>query len=76
MSDYEADSYCSICGAYLEWTDCWQGCQDGYVDEYDEDPINCDPGDMRKCGECNCRGGYLGCPNLPHERDPKTGELI
>jgi len=56
---------CHLCGAGMEWETCPE-CDDGFVDEYDEDPINCDPGDERPCSECDGRGGYWVCPRVPH----------
>jgi len=60
---------CQICGCMLEWVSCWMMCDDGYFDEYENDPINNDPGDMSVCPECRGAGGYLECPNAenhPH----------
>jgi hypothetical protein len=56
---------CHLCGSGMEWETCPE-CDDGFVDEYDEDPINCDPGDERPCSECDGRGGYWVCPRVPH----------
>lgn len=57
---------CPICGAQLEWVDCWMGCDEGYFDEYETDPINNDPGDMSPCSACHGEGGYLECPDAEH----------
>lgn len=59
--DYE---YCPICGAVLEWEDCWNGCDDGYFDGYEDDPLWYDPGDLIVCSVCGGRGGYLACPDV------------
>lgn len=58
---------CSVCGAEMFWEDCWKGCDDGYFDEYDCDPVNFTEGDeMTPCDECHGKGGYLTCSALPH----------
>lgn len=64
----EEEPVCQICGQYLEWEECWYGCEDGFFDEYDDDPINFAPGEwLRKCEICEGNGGYLVCPNAPHD---------
>ena len=61
--DYSPDS-CPTCGLPLVWEDCWNGCDDGYFDEYDYDPINYSPGEyMRPCDICHGIGGYWICAN-------------
>jgi hypothetical protein len=51
----------------MAWQQCHEiGCEDGYVDEYDDDPINAAPGDVTPCPECRGAGGYYECPNVPH----------
>ncbi len=62
---------CKICGAELEWVDCWNGCDDGFFDGYEEDPLWYDPGDLIPCSACRGNGGYLECPNLPHENQAR-----
>ena len=61
---------CSICGAELEWVDCYNGCDDGEFDGYEEDPMWYSPGETYRCEVCKGRGGYLECPNLPHKDIP------
>ena len=53
---------CPVCGCLLEWVDCG-GCDDGWIDGYEEDPLWFDPGDLDRCRQCNGRGGWLECPN-------------
>ena len=48
-------------GDCTAWVPCWAGCDDGYVDDYEDDPINCDPGDMSYCSECKGEGGWVVC---------------
>ena len=65
---------CSVCGCDLEWEDCWNGCDEGYFDGYDDDPLWYDPGDLILCSECGGRGGYLACPNAEHHERAETEE--
>ena len=43
------------------WLRCWAGCDDGVVDDYEDDPINYDPGDTSVCRECRGKGGWRVC---------------
>jgi hypothetical protein len=53
---------CSIHGEVdAAWVPCWQGCDDGYFDAYEDDPINCDPGELEVCRECRGDGGWKVC---------------
>ena len=66
---------CPICGAEKsEWEECWQiGCEDGWItDLYESDPMWYDEDDIEMCGECQGKGGWWICPNLPH---PEAGTL-
>lgn len=56
---------CPVCGAEPEWEDCWN-CEDGYVDAYEDDPVNNNPGDIDPCAVCLGRGGWHTCTRLPH----------
>ena len=56
-----------ICSVHGEidmpaWVPCWNGCDEGYFDAYEDDPINCDEGDLELCGECKGHGGWKVCP--------------
>jgi hypothetical protein len=55
---------CSVHGEvqHTAWVLCWNGCEDGYFDAYEDDPINCDPGDQEICRECAGTGGWHVCP--------------
>ena len=48
-------------GDNVAWVPCWTGCEEGYFDDYDDDPINNDPGDMSVCAECRGNGGWTVC---------------
>jgi hypothetical protein len=55
-----------ICSVHGEtdstaWVPCWNGCQDGYFDAYEDDPINNDPGDLESCSACGGKGGWMVC---------------
>lgn len=63
----EAPEYCPICGAELEWMECQAGCDDGQIDGYEEDPMWYSPGETYRCSACKGKGGWLECPNLPHQ---------
>jgi hypothetical protein len=55
---------CSIhgdVGDATAWVPCWQGCEDGYFDAYEDDPINNDEGDLEICRECKGEGGWVVC---------------
>lgn len=72
--DYELpdDSlYCPICGASLEWEDCWDCGGDGYIDETEYDPLEGD--DDMPCPTCHAEGGWHVCPHTgepEHRRVP------
>lgn len=66
MDDYEIeDCPCPHCGnEHLHVKSCDViGCEDGYIDEYLEDPINFAPGDSeRECMDCHGTGWLRWCP--------------
>ena len=43
------------------WVPCWNGCQDGWFDDYEDDPIFFAPGDTSTCRECKGEGGWRVC---------------
>ena len=46
----------------MDWVDCWAGCDEGWVNEYDDDPINFAPGEeWYPCDICKGEGGWLVC---------------
>lgn len=63
--DKAKDSWiCSVhgyVGDSTAWVPCWQGCEDGYFDAYQDDPINNDEGDLELCSECHGEGGWVVC---------------
>ena len=54
---------CKHCGEEGEWVHCCNGCDDGYFDGYEEDPLWYDEDDLIPCSECRGRGGRWICPN-------------
>jgi len=54
---------CSVHGSveWTGWVPCWNGCDDGYFDGYEEDPLWYDEGDMETCAACNGEGGWVVC---------------
>lgn len=69
--EQESEPYCTICGAPMEWVDCWncggEGGRDG-DDLMEEDPMWYDEDDWEDCDICRGKGGYWECINLPHEK--------
>ena len=57
------DETCAICGSFMFWEDCWNGCEDGYLDCFEEDPMWYDEGDVRICDVCEGKGGFYICSN-------------
>ncbi len=53
---------CDKCGGGLEWDDCTNGCDEGYFDLYDEDPVYYDEHDVEPCQICQGQGGWWLCP--------------
>lgn len=67
LHDPDEEHYCKICGADMEWVDCWECGGEGGFDEYDFDPINVSPlEEIHICQICHGEGGYLQCSALPH----------
>ena len=59
------DRRCPFCGhGYTYRRECNEiGCEDGFIDAYDEDPINFAPGEeYERCPECHGRGYFHWCP--------------
>lgn len=60
-------SYCPVCGADMEWVDCWYGCDEGYFHDCGEDCCCClEPEPNQPCPECHGVGRHLECSALPH----------
>lgn len=52
---------CALCDCEMEWEPCHAGCDDGYFDGYEEDPLWYQPGEMATCHECSGSGGHFWC---------------
>lgn len=66
--DYYEPVLCPVCMAEMEWVECYQvGCEDGYYDAWEDDPLWYSPGETERCETCQGKGGWLQCLNLPHE---------
>ncbi len=64
MSDWEySDESCPKCGQQMATRSCDViGCDDGYIDEYDDDPINFAEGESyERCSECRGTGIHEWC---------------
>lgn len=69
MEDVEQEYECSsthcpecLC-APTHWRECSAfGCDEGLVDEHDDDPINHAPGDFSECRTCGGTGVEHWCP--------------
>lgn len=59
---------CEICSQPMEWEDCWNGCDDGYLSLYDEDPLFYDEDDQEVCDICDGKGGWWVCPVAYHHQ--------
>lgn len=59
----DGDVICDRCGCECEWSDCYAGCDDGYFDGYEEDPLWYDQGELVPCNECGGHGGSYFCDN-------------
>ena len=59
-------SKCKECGDLMEWIDCWNGCDEGWItDLYEQDPLWYDEDDMERCDVCNGKSGWYVC-NVCH----------
>lgn len=67
----EGSVVCAACSCECEWEQCHAGCEDGYFDGYEEDPLWYDEGDLVPCNECGGHGGSWWCIN----QECKTGEV-
>jgi len=52
---------CALCNGEMEWVECGAGCEDGYFDGYEDDPLWYHPGEMKPCYQCGGHGGSWWC---------------
>lgn len=50
---------CHCCAT--EWVECWNGCENGSFDAYEDDPLWFSAGERELCGACRGAGGYRLC---------------
>lgn len=61
--DIDFDVLCPDCGAETLSRNCnGFSCEDGFIDEYEDDPLWFDPGDVSECEECHGTGVERWCP--------------
>jgi len=59
VRDFDED--CPKCGHVLSYRECPE-CEDGFIDCYDDDPINYSPGEEEEtCPVCNGFGRHIWC---------------
>lgn len=67
MPEYmdDSDESCPKCGhSPIRWKYCDViGCDDGYIDLYEEDPLWYDIDDTEMCSECRGTGTQRWCPS-------------
>ena len=66
-----SEETCGLCGAELEWADCWQcGGAGGFTGDelMEDDPLWYTPSDFETCDICDGDGGYLVCPNFENHK--------
>jgi hypothetical protein len=62
--DKKKDTWvCSVHGEvdFVGWVPCYASCDEGWRDDYEDDPINCDEGEFSVCPECRGEGGWKVC---------------
>jgi hypothetical protein len=70
MDYYEMDESCPHCGHdIIHWGDCEAGCDDGFFNLYDEDPLWYDEDDIEGCEDCFETGIQQWCPKCG--KDPR-----
>jgi hypothetical protein len=53
---------CRKAGHWIEWVDCWNGCDEGWhTDLHEIDPLWYDEDDMERCDICKGHGGWQLC---------------
>lgn len=78
MDEYELeDTECPACGhSPIHASDCTVlGCEDGWVDRYDEDPLWYDQDKPERCDECYGTGILRWCPKCGFDlQKPRKGK--
>jgi hypothetical protein len=80
MSDYQHDDReCTKCGHYpTHWRDCaGMHCEDGYIDAWVDDPINCTQGEeYEKCLKCHGVGSEWWCPKCGVDLNNEVVKIV
>jgi len=66
--DEPSGVFCKKCGHEMDWVECDAGCEDGYHDGYEEDPLWFSPGEMELCEACKGLGGWWECYHCREEQ--------
>lgn len=83
-SGLEIDCACARCGSSCCWVDCWNGCEDGYLNRFEEDPLWFDDEYDQPCDACQVCGGWNVCCSgeewceanpLPGREEIKRGQI-
>lgn len=79
MPDYELhDRPCPVCEYHpTHWSRCAAlACEDGLIDEYENDPIVLAPGEVfAACGKCHGTGSDWWCPRCESDLNEQTNSL-
>ena len=68
--DWEnSDIKCPHCAHFpCRARDCIEiGCNEGCIDDFDDDPLWFSPGDFHLCGECRGTGVVMWCPSCGND---------
>lgn len=63
------EPFCPVCGGPMVWEPCWNGCDEGYIDLYEEDPLWYDEDDCELCQICEGEGGFWVCMSLDRHKE-------
>jgi predicted RNA-binding Zn-ribbon protein involved in translation (DUF1610 family) len=72
--EFEYDTTCPKCGhSPTHVRRCSElGCEDGWIDRYNEDPLWYDEGEEERCGTCHGTGVERWCPECGFDLQLKT----
>ncbi len=59
--DEPSGPFCKRCGGDMEWVECYNGCDDGFFDGYETDPLWYSPGELARCSVCEGKSGWWEC---------------
>lgn len=70
----EGEKQCPICFHNLWHSHCWNGCDEGLFDGYEEDPLWYDEGEFYACYICNGTGILTFCPACEKREEDQQQE--